>query len=91
MSRAAGWSVYVVRCADGTLYTGVTTDLGRRLAQHDAGRGAAYTRGRGPVTLLYSRPRLTRSEALVREAAIKSLPREGKLALVRTRSRLRGS
>ena len=91
MRRAAAWSVYVVRCADGTLYTGVTTDLDRRLAQHDAGRGAAYTRGRGPVALLYSRRGFTRSDALKREAAIKSLPRVGKLALARGRSRARRS
>ncbi len=91
MRRAAAWSVYVVRCADGTLYTGVTTDLARRLAQHDAGRGAAYTRGRGPVALVYTRRGFTRSEALKREAAVKSLPRAGKLALVGTGSRFRRS
>ncbi|MDE2293491.1 MAG: GIY-YIG nuclease family protein [Elusimicrobia bacterium] len=79
MSR---WSVYVVRCADGTLYTGVTTDLARRVAQHNAGRGAAYTRARRPVSLVWSRPARSRSAALKREAAIKALPRGGKDRLV---------
>ena len=50
------WTVYILSCADGTLYTGITNDLPRRLAQHEAGRGAKYTRGRGPFSLLYAEP-----------------------------------
>lgn len=89
MSR--GWTVYVLRCADGTLYTGVTTDLKRRLAQHNAGTASACTRARRPVTLAWKRGRFSRSAALVREAAIKRLPRARKLALVARGSVARGS
>ena len=78
------WSVYVVRCGDGTLYTGVAKGVEARLAKHNAGRGAAYTRTRRPVRLLYREDGLTRSEALVREAGIKSLPKPKKESLVET-------
>lgn len=80
MKRRAAlvWSVYVVRCRDGTLYAGVTTDLGRRLRQHNAGRASRYTRGRLPVTLVYSESGLTHGAALRREAAIKALRRSEK-------------
>jgi len=74
--------VYVVRCRDGSLYTGCTNRLRKRLAEHDAGKGAAYTRGRGPVTLAYWEPVAGRGEALRREAALKRLSRAAKLALV---------
>lgn len=77
------WTVYVVRCADGTLYTGVATDLPRRVAQHNAGRGARYTRTRGPVTVVHQEPAQDRSAALRREAAIKRLPRPLKDRFVR--------
>jgi putative endonuclease len=77
----ACWSVYIVRCGDGSLYTGIAKDVGARLAQHNAGRGAAYTRSRRPVELLYSQQGMTRSEALVREAAIKRMPRDAKSRL----------
>lgn len=80
MSR--GWTVYILRCADGTLYTGVTTDLKRRLSQHNAGTASACTRARRPVSLAWKRARFTRSAALVREAAIKRLPRRQKLLLL---------
>lgn len=82
---AAGWRVYLLRCADGTLYTGIAVDLQRRLAQHNGERpgGARYTRGRRPVTLLWQEPAASRSAALVREASIKRLPRRAKLALSR--------
>lgn len=63
--------VYILRCADGTLYTGWTTDLERRLAEHNAGRGAAYTRGRRPVALVYQEPQPDRASAMRREAEIK--------------------
>ncbi|MBI5480843.1 MAG: GIY-YIG nuclease family protein [Deltaproteobacteria bacterium] len=78
--RRVTW-VYIARCGDGTLYTGVTTDLHRRLAQHSAGRGARYTRGRGGVRLRYCEAAATRGQALRREAAIKRLPRARKLRL----------
>ncbi|HEX7335783.1 MAG TPA: GIY-YIG nuclease family protein [Gemmatimonadales bacterium] len=76
------WTVYLARCSDGTLYAGVTTDPERRVAQHNAGAGAAYTRSRGPVTLVYWEEAPDRSEALRREHAIKRLSRSEKEALV---------
>lgn len=75
--------IYIVRCADGTLYTGWTTDLTRRIAAHNAGCGAKYTRSRRPVTLLYHESFATKEEALRREYAIKQLPREKKLQLIK--------
>lgn len=72
---------YILLCADGTLYTGWTTDIEKRLAAHNAGRGAKYTRGRRPVTLLYSEACESKHEAMSREAAIKKLSREEKLLL----------
>jgi putative endonuclease len=77
------WSVYIVRCADGSLYTGISKDVKARLATHNAGKGAAYTRARRPVRLRYKETGFTRSEALMREAAIKALPREKKKLLAR--------
>ncbi len=79
----SGYVVYILRCGDGTLYTGCTNDLNRRLAAHSAGRGAKYTRARLPVALVYQEPAADRSQALRREAAIKALPRAQKLALIR--------
>lgn len=81
----SAWSVYIVRCGDDSLYTGVAKDVQARLAKHNAGRGAAYTRSRRPVCLLYSQDGLSRSQALVREAQIKSLPRKTKEQLVQGR------
>ncbi len=78
----ARWSVYILRCAGGTLYTGVTTDVDRRVRQHNAGHGAAYTRSHRPVRLVYAEKGHTRSSALMREAQIKRGPRVAKLALV---------
>jgi putative endonuclease len=77
------WTVYLARCRDGTLYTGVTTDPARRLAEHNAGCGAAYTRARLPVTLVYWEPAGDRSCALRREQAIRRLSRGEKEALAR--------
>lgn len=77
------WFVYILLCRDGTLYTGATTDLNHRLARHNAGRGAKYTRGRRPVRLVYWEPCPDRPAALRRERAIKALPRREKLALCR--------
>jgi putative endonuclease len=74
--------VYIVRCADGTLYTGWTTDVARRVAQHNAGRGARYTRVHRPVTLVYREEMPDRSAAMRRELAIKKLDRERKERLV---------
>ena len=73
---------YVLRCADDTLYCGWTNDLTARLAAHNSGKGAKYTRGRGPVTLVYSEMFDTQSEAMQREAAIKKLTRPQKQALI---------
>ncbi len=77
------WFVYILRCADDTLYTGVTTDLERRLQEHNAGGrlGARYTRARRPVELAHCEAAGSRSEACRREMAIKKLGRDAKLAL----------
>ena len=72
------WWVYVVRCRDGTLYTGIARDVDRRLDQHNAGKGARYTRGRGPVKLLASAGPMPRTAALRLEIVIKRLPRARK-------------
>lgn len=83
MTAKNGWYVYMLRCRDGSLYTGITTDPARRLAEHNAGTaGARYTRTRRPVTLVYSEPAADRSAASRREAALKKLPRPRKLALI---------
>lgn len=75
--------VYMLRCGDGTLYTGYTDDVARRVAVHNSGRGAKYTRSRLPVTLVHVEEWPDRSAALRREAAIKRLCRADKLALIR--------
>jgi putative endonuclease len=72
------WLVYIVRCRDGSLYTGITNDLPRRLAAHAAGRASRYTRSRLPVTLIHTEPQASKSAALKREAAIKRLRRAEK-------------
>lgn len=74
--------VYMLRCKDGSLYTGWTNDLEHRLAMHSSGRGAKYTRGRGPLELVYSEELPDKEAALRRECAIKKLRREQKLALL---------
>ncbi len=79
---AGTWWVYLLRCADGSLYCGVTTDLDRRLAEHNAGTGARYTRARLPVALAASAPCPGRSAALRAEAAVKRRRRADKLAFV---------
>ncbi|OGR92308.1 MAG: endonuclease [Elusimicrobia bacterium RIFCSPLOWO2_01_FULL_59_12] len=76
------WSIYVLRCGDGSLYTGIAKDVTARLAQHTAGRGAAYTRTHLPVELVYQETRFTRSKALIREAQLKRLPRPRKERLI---------
>ena len=77
------WTVYILECGDGTLYTGVTDDLPRRLRAHEEGRGAKYTRGRAPLTLRYREAAPDKSAALKRECAIKRLSRREKLLLIR--------
>jgi putative endonuclease len=84
------WSVYILRCGDGSLYTGATNDLERRVLRHRTGKGAAYTRSRLPIRLVFSETAGDRSEALRREYAVKQLTRSQKLKLVRGR-RLRTS
>lgn len=76
--------VYILLCADGTLYTGYTVDLKRRLHQHASGNGGRYTRTRAPVRLVYSEKLKSRSEAMKRESSIKRLPRARKLLLIKT-------
>ena len=76
-----GWQVYIIECRDGSLYTGITTDLEKRLATHNAGKGSKYTTSRGPVQLVYHEDAANRSVASKREIAIKQLHRNAKLAL----------
>lgn len=76
------WILYILECGDGTLYTGITDDLTRRLRAHAAGKGAKYTRGRGPLTLRYQEHCASHSDALRREIAVKRLSRSQKLALI---------
>ncbi|MFO0702274.1 MAG: GIY-YIG nuclease family protein [Candidatus Andersenbacteria bacterium] len=76
--------VYVVRCSDGSLYTGWTVDVPKRVAQHNAGTGAKYTRSRLPVTLVYVQPCPSKKAALHRERQIKALSRQEKLTLMRS-------
>ncbi len=78
------YHVYLLRCADDTIYTGITNDLARRLKQHNAGTASKYTRSRRPVRLIDSRAAGDRSAALKLEAAIKALPRRKKIAFLRS-------
>jgi len=81
------WSVYIIQCNDGKLYTGITTDLQRRISDHNSGNGCRFTKYRIPVKLVYSEEALSRIEALKREARIKHFTRKRKLELVETRFR----
>ena len=76
------WYVYILRCKDDTLYCGITPDMKRRLEQHRSGKGAKYTRGRGPLELVYCEALPSHSDALKRELAIKRLTRAQKLDLI---------
>lgn len=76
------WTVYILHCADDTLYTGMTSDLENRLALHENGKGAKYMRGRTPFTLAYTESHPTKSAALKRELEIKCLSRADKLRLI---------
>ena len=82
VAENADWQVYILECADSSLYTGIARDLNSRLEVHNAGDGAKYTRARLPVKLIYSEGHPDRSSASQREAAIKRLPRAAKLALI---------
>ena len=76
------WYVYMIRCGDGTLYTGIAADVQARLAQHRAGKGAKYTRGRTPLELVYTEECIDKSTALKREVQIKKLTRNEKMDLI---------
>ena len=76
------WKVYILRCGDGTLYTGIAVDVQARLEVHRSGKGAKYTRGRGPLELVYTEECPDKGAALKREYAIKALPREEKEKLI---------
>lgn len=79
---ADAWFVYILRCADDSLYTGITKDVSRRCEQHNAGTASRYTRSRLPVVLEYQESQASQSAALKRELAIKGLPREKKELLI---------
>lgn len=79
------WYLYIVECRDGTLYTGITDDIPRRMQQHSSGKGAKYTRGRGPVILRYQEICENYSQALRREIQVKRLTRQQKLQLMTDR------
>lgn len=76
------WYLYILRCGDGTLYTGITTDVEKRLEAHRTGKGAKYTRGRQPLTLAYRELCGSHSQALKRELAVKKLNRQAKEDLI---------
>lgn len=78
------WYLYILRCGDGTLYTGITTDVEKRLEAHRAGKGAKYTRGRAPLELVYREVCADHSAALKREMAVKKLSREEKHRLIQS-------
>ena len=78
------WIVYILECADKSLYTGITNDLERRLEEHNTGKGAKYTKRRGPLRVRYAECQDTKGAALTREAAIKALARSEKLTLIAT-------
>ena len=77
------WKLYILRCGDGSLYTGITTDVAKRLEVHRSGKGAKYTRGRGPLELVYVEECGDHSAALKRELEIKKLSREEKMKLIK--------
>ena len=81
MEEVKKWVLYILECKDGTLYTGITNDLPHRLAAHEAGKGAKYTRGRGPLKLCYVEECEDMSHALQREYQVKKLTRQEKMQL----------
>jgi putative endonuclease len=80
-----GWYVYILRCGDGSLYTGIATDVERRLAEHRANKGAKYLRGRGPLKLVFEKRAGSRSQALIIEHKVKGLTRQEKEDLIHER------
>jgi putative endonuclease len=86
--RAARWYLYVLRCGDGSLYTGIARDVAARIAKHESGKGARYTRGRGPLRLEAKASCPSHGDALRAERALKKLPRELKVALTEKTGRL---
>ena len=86
--KRMSWTVYILECADGSLYTGITTDLTHRIKTHETGKGAQYTSGRGPFRLVHQEFCQNRAEASKREMAIKSLSRTQKLELILAYSKL---
>ena len=80
--ESAEWELYILRCGDGTLYTGIARDVEKRLAAHRSGKGAKYTRGRGPLEIVYRERCVDHGEALRREYAVKQLTREEKERLI---------
>ena len=83
-SLERSWQLYLLRCGDGTLYTGIALDAQKRLLAHQKGKGAKYTRGRGPLKLVYTETCANHSDALKRELEIKAMTREQKEALIET-------
>ncbi len=81
------WCVYILLCADGTLYTGITNDIDRRVKAHSEGQGARYTRSRRPVDLVYQESAESRSKATIREAAIKRMSRKKKVEMIEDTAR----
>ena len=81
------WALYILECCDGTLYTGITNDLCRRLSEHQSGTGAKYTKGRSPVKLIYTEEYGSRSDAAKREVGVKRMSRGDKLLLAGSRDK----
>ena len=79
------WTVYILKCSDNSLYTGITVDLERRLGEHSKGKGAKYTKHRGPFTVVFTEYHETRGQALKKEATIKAMTRKEKLDLIGAR------
>ncbi|PWB45605.1 MAG: hypothetical protein C3F18_13055 [Nitrosomonadales bacterium] len=90
-AQALSWLCYLLECADGTLYTGITNDLDKRLDAHNGGTASKYTRSRLPVRLVYAEPHADRSSASRREAALKKMSRTAKLALAAENAKNTGS
>ena len=86
MTKKQHWLVYILKCSDGTLYTGITTDIKRRLDEHNDGSGSRYTRVRRPVTAVFTTEAENRSEASSLEIKIKKLSRKQKLLLIKNQS-----
>ena len=76
------WTVYILECSDNTLYTGISQNVNQRIAAHENGKGAKYTKTRGPFKLVYTEQKETKGEALKREREIKNFPRKEKLKLI---------